>query len=353
MSVYLDSRRKTWRYDFQQNGNRYQGSGYATRKEAVSAMAAHKKRITMTRMGFLAMLNNRLDYIKAYHSDRHYTDNVYMSRRWARRWKDYDCEDITTADIEAYLIERKAASSPETANKDLRCLRALFNFGCHPKRKWLTENPCDGIDFFPESRRAKYIPSREDVIKVILAADPDTQDYLWTIALTLGRMSEINRLSWTDVDFQAETITLYSRKKSGGHNLPRRVVMLPRLIEIMKVRYVKRDKDQPLVFWHKFFSRKSGQWAAGRYTDRKRIMTGLCKKAGVKYFRFHALRHFGATMMEQSNVSIKSIQSILGHENRRTTEIYLHSLTGSEKSAMGVLDDVYSEKEKDKSHGGL
>ena len=70
-------------------------------------------------------------------------------------------------------------------------------------------------------------------------------------------------------------------------------------------------------------------------------MTGLCKKAGVKYFRFHALRHFGATMMEQSNVSIKSIQSILGHENRRTTEIYLHSLTGSEKSAMGVLDDVY------------
>jgi integrase len=51
------------------------------------------------------------------------------------------------------------------------------------------------------------------------------------------------------------------------------------------------------------------------------IIKITCKKAGVKYFRFHALRHSGASIMDNSNVPIGAIQRILGHENRTTTEI--------------------------------
>ena len=63
-------------------------------------------------------------------------------------------------------------------------------------------------------------------------------------------------------------------------------------------------------------------------------MKTLCKKAGVKYFRFHALRHSGASILENSNIPIGTIQRILGHENRSTTEIYLHSIGDSERIAM-------------------
>ncbi len=72
-------------------------------------------------------------------------------------------------------------------------------------------------------------------------------------------------------------------------------------------------------------------------------MKTLCKKAGVKYFRFHALRHFSASLLEQSNVPIGSIQRILGHEHRTTTEIYLHSIVESERDAMKVLNDGFKE----------
>ena len=44
---------------------------------------------------------------------------------------------------------------------------------------------------------------------LLLAAQGEVQDYLWTIALTLGRMSEINRLEWKDVDFDKRIVTLY------------------------------------------------------------------------------------------------------------------------------------------------
>lgn len=55
-------------------------------------------------------------------------------------------------------------------------------------------------------------------------------------------------------------------------------------------------------------------------------MRTLCKKAGVNYFRFHPLRHAGASLMESINIPIREIQGILGHENSKTTEGYIHSM---------------------------
>jgi integrase len=74
-------------------------------------------------------------------------------------------------------------------------------------------------------------------------------------------------------------------------------------------------------------------------------MRSLCKKAGVQYFPFHAIRHAGASLLKSSNIPIGSIQRILGHENRSTTEIYLHSIGDSEKTAI----DLY-ERARQNSH---
>jgi len=117
----------------------------------------------------------------------------------------------------------RAKVSNFTANKDLRYLRATFNHGI--KRKLIKNNPTKDISFLPEEKRIKYIPSTQDVFKVIMAADPDTQDYLWTLKETMGRISEINRLEWKDVNFDDRFVILYTRKKLGGHLTPRKVPM--------------------------------------------------------------------------------------------------------------------------------
>jgi integrase len=183
-----------------------------------------------------------------------------------------------------------------------------------------------------------------------LAADSDTRDYLWGIALTMGRMSEINRLTWQDVDFKNRYVILFTRKKKGGNLTPRKVPMPDKLFEVLSHRHEKRNKRISWVFWHRYWSRKNKQWTIGPYKERKRIMKSLCKKAGVKYFRYHALRHFGASLMEQANVPIGSIQRLLGHENRTTTEIYLHSIGESERDAMDVLNDGFKDFSHTDSH---
>jgi hypothetical protein len=42
--------------------------------------------------------------------------------------------------------------------------------------------------------------------------------------------------------------------------------------------------------------------------------------------------------MASQNVPIGAIQSILGHENRTTTEIYLHSIGNTEKEAISAYE---------------
>jgi len=355
MSIYL-VKGKGWRYDFTLKGNRHTEAWFKTKTEAKQAEAKRKEEIkrpqqreTPTDMAFLELVNRRLDFVKAYKSEKYYTDNLYLVKRWMKEWGSLQCHEITTDMIQAYIIERSGVSA-YTANSDLRCLRALFNFCI--KRGWISVTPTQNISFLSVEKKIKYVPSKEDVSSVLMAADPDTMDYLYTIKETMARVGEVNKLTWDDVDFKERFVVLYTRKKKGSHLTPRKVPMTDRLFEILSRRYKNRDHDKPWVFWHRYWDRKLNAWVSGQYKDRKKIMEVLCKKAGVKYFRFHALRHFGASVLDNANVNIGSIQRILGHENRTTTEIYLHSIGEAERKAMRIYEQI-TEKSHTDSHTGL
>ncbi len=64
---------------------------------------------------------------------------------------------------------------------------------------------------------------------------------------------------------------------------------------------------------------EAGGFVEGPYQARKNLMKILCRRAGVRRFGFHALRHFGALVLERANVPIGTTQRILGHESRTTT----------------------------------
>ncbi|MFP3867549.1 MAG: tyrosine-type recombinase/integrase [Desulfobacteraceae bacterium] len=105
----------------------------------------------------------------------------------------------------------------------------------------------------------------------------------------------------------------------------------------MARRYKERDENNPWVFWHTFRN-KLGEKITGPYKEQNKIMRSLCQKAGVKYFRFHALRHASASVLDQQGPRLGDIQRILGHENRRTTEIYLHSIGDDQREAIATLE---------------
>ena len=94
-------------------------------------------------------------------------------------------------------------------------------------------------------RKQTYIPTAQEVEEVISVADPDTQDYLWTMRDTMGRMSEINNLTWDDVSLLERYVTLYTRKKRGGDLTPRKIPMTDRVHGILSRRFASRDRSKP------------------------------------------------------------------------------------------------------------
>ncbi|WP_054029994.1 tyrosine-type recombinase/integrase [Desulfatitalea tepidiphila] len=353
MSVY-SVKAKGWRYDFTLNGTRHTRGWFKTKGAARKAENERREEIVnpappptqsetiQIDMAFLDLVNRRLDHVRAYNSEEHYRCYTYLARGWMKKWRHKMCCEITQQMIEEHLSQRRRISA-FTANKDLRYLRATMNYGI--RKKLIVSDPTEGIDFFPVEKRVKFVPNNEEIDKVISAADPETQDYLWTIRETMARVSEINRLRWEDVNLDARFVILYTRKKQGGHLTPRKIPMTQKLYEVLKSRYDNRDASKPWVFWHRYWSRKNGCFVEGPFDDRKKLMKRLCEKAGVRYFRFHPLRHAGASLMDGSNVPLGAIQRILGHENRKTTEIYLHSIGDMERDAIAVF-----ERARKKSH---
>lgn len=288
-------------------------------------------------MDFLELLNLRLDEVQQRLSEEHYMDTLYHARRWAKRWSGLTCSEITIELITKLRNDRSKVSN-QTANKELRLLRSLFNWGI--KKRYILNNPAAIVDMMRVEKKRRYVPSQEDIDKVFSVANREQLDYLWCLRHTLARSREINLLKWEDIDFQQGTITLFTRKKRYGTRTPRTIPLTKKLSQILKNRRNRIDKDIPWVFWHKYYSKKSNTIVIGPFNDRKKFMKSLCTKAGVKYFRFHPLRHAGASLMESINVPIAEIQDILGHENRKTTESYIHNINKKKYEIMDQFERV-------------
>ena len=76
------------------------------------------------------------------------------------------------------------------------------------------------------------------------------------------------------------------------------------------------------------------------FTTRHQFMKGLCKRAGVKSFGFHALRRYVASLLADTHkVSAKTIQRILRHKNLATTERYIHNINRDLTGTMNLLGE--------------
>lgn len=63
------------------------------------------------------------------------------------------------------------------------------------------------------------------------------------------------------------------------------------------------------------------------YRARQHFMENLCKRAKVKPFGFHAIRHLSATILAHDpEMDIPSVQAVLRHKTPNTTARYIKSL---------------------------
>jgi integrase/recombinase XerD len=164
---------------------------------------------------------------------------------------------------------------------------------------------------------AKRIISEVEV-RLLIRAAPSRRDRVLLEVLYAGglRVSEVVRLTWSDMLMRGERVQLSITGKGGKV----RQVLLPEIVSrsFLSLRGDASASD-PV-----FASRKGG----GRLTER--AVNGMVKRAAARAsitaaISPHWLRHAHGSHAIDRGASLPEVQTTLGHSNIATTSAYLHA----------------------------
>lgn len=244
-----------------------------------------------------------------------------------------EVSDVTRVMVQGFMRNVYESKGAKCANRYLRELSTIFNYGI--LQDVIALNPCRGIEKYSEEDAERYVPSKEEVYKILMAAEPWEKELLNVIIGTGARIGEVLNLKWSEVNIERGVVSLYTRKRKNGNREARTVTMGAMLKSVMETKWRNRDESKEYVF----INPNSGNKYYKEVHVIKHFMKRLCERAGVNHFGFHSLRHYVSVRLADSGkCSTFELQRLLGHQRPSTTEIYLRSLAPDLKNVADVLD---------------
>jgi integrase len=238
--------------------------------------------------------------------------------------------------IEGWYAERCAAVKASTANKELGRLKHLLTRAAD--WSYLRVSPAARVKKVKEPEgRTRYLTDEErtrllegDLVSV-KASDgrhwtyrrepsPTLKTYMVAALHTGARRGELCRLTASDVDWKAKTITLDAKKTKTRRTLPMTEPLeallrsLPRSLS-PAARLLPPMKPEELT-----------------RTFRRYVET-----IGLGDLTFHDLRHDVGSTLAMAGVPQRAIMEILGHRDLRMSARYQHVAPDHLRSAVGAL----------------
>jgi integrase len=330
MSVFRDKATGNWMYKFKFQGEIHRKKGFPTKKEALEKEAEKKKELktpppapepekptTSLRKLVSAYLDNCRP---RYGKNTTRAKEAYFQTFAAYLGDDLPVDEITSTKVNSFILKVAERDGNKNGNRHLKDLKAMWNWGKKQEEMGILKNPCDYVEPLPEDPHIKYVPPLEDVDKLLLAAKPEQMEFIQCVFFLAGRVGEVLKLKWEDVNFDRLTVTLWTKKRKGGGYKAQRKPMLPQVEEILKRKWKARDKEQPWVFINPRTKKP--------YSERPRWMNAICTRAKIKPFEFHNIRHAVAHRLDDSGkASLRQIRDLLGHNRVTTTDEYLRSMS--------------------------
>ena len=156
--------------------------------------------------------------------------------------------------------------------------------------------------------------SKQEVASILNATENLKHRCLMQLLYAGGlRISEVINLKISDVKSDRNLLLL-----RGGKGKKDRTTLLSQKLLLSLRQYYKQYKPKEWLF--------EGQYGGQYTTDSIRHVFNACvKKAGITSKPTpHTLRHSFATHLLESGTDLRYIQTLLGHNSSKTTEIYTH-----------------------------
>jgi integrase len=158
---------------------------------------------------------------------------------------------------------------------------------------------------------------------VLFCSDEKFKSALMLAVNTGKRLNEMQPLKWKDVDLKRGVIIL--RDTENGET--RQVPMNRTVLETVSA--LPHNNKEAYVFCKK---------GGNPYNFSSPFMRAR-KKAGIKDFRFHDLRHTAASYLVMKGVDLNTVREILGHKTLEMPLKYSHLSPAHKAREVSVLDE--------------
>lgn len=210
---------------------------------------------------------------------------------------------ISTKDIEKYLLNRKY-SSVSQQNQIIGSIKLFAKYILNKKKVHLNK-----IERPRKERKLPQIIDKDILKEKILSIKNTKHKAILSLGYSCGlRVSEILNLKIKDIDSKRMLINILQAKGKKDRVVPLSLGLLDILRD-----YFKEHKPSVYLF-------------NGQFSDQYSATS--CNKIIKKYVSdssyMHQLRHSCFTHLLEGGTDLRIIQSIAGHKNSKTTEIYTH-----------------------------
>ena len=228
--------------------------------------------------------------------------------------------DLSLEDAEDFLtLKRLEGRSPETHNHYRSSIKFLYKRVL--KINWDDEE-------VPAMKRERSLPTvltPQEINAIIDATDNLKHKAIIATMYSSGlRVSEVIHLHYDDVS--RTNMTIHVRETKG--RIDRYTILSKKNLDLLTEYWFKCGRPKGILF--------PSSWTGG-YLDISSVnqfFKTSAKKAGItRRVSSHACRHSFASHLFESGVDIKYIQSLLGHVDPRSTDVYLHV---SNKTLLGI-----------------
>ena len=285
----------------------------AAKKEAEEIAKAKVRRVLERVHGVRVVRNIKLGTLLekyfAYCEQNNRPNTVAKKRVFAGHilafFGDVTLSAVTRERVEGYKAHRRRDVGPATVNRELALLKHALRLAV--EWDYLEASPAARVKLFKEPPgRLRYL-SREEADALLEACSSVVRPVVTTALYTGVRLGEILALDWDHVDLERRQLRIVNSKNNETRVVPINDILYNTLTGL------KPKKGE--VF-------KSGR-GVGYRSVRTAFETAV-KKAGIKDFTFHDLRHTFASWLAMEGVPMSTIGKLLGHKTPQMTMRYAH-----------------------------
>jgi integrase/recombinase XerC len=252
---------------------------------------------------------------------RAYGDDLQQFLAWVEKNRvDWDIPTrFSRADIEGFMQYLAAQRmTGVTRVRKLAAIRKFFTF--LEENSILAANPAHTVKGARREEKEPNILYKEQYKALLYEASENIRDYaiIQTFLQTGIRLSELANLRVDDVDFEHRILTV----RQGKGKKDRQIPLVDDAVKALR-NYMRYRNTQLILDDEIFFLAKNGtslNVSTVKYTVAKYVKrAGIRKKTGV-----HTLRHTFGTHKADKNMSLATLQELMGHKKKETTLKYIH-----------------------------